>query len=329
MNTAVNTSLESLQQLIETGLAELEFGTKPKELYEPISYILSLGGKRMRPVITLMACEMFEGDLKKALKPALALEVFHNFTLLHDDIMDDAPLRRSKPTVHEKWNTNIALLSGDVMLVLAYQLMMTAGDAQLRHILEEFNDTAIRVCEGQQWDMNFETRESVAIDEYLEMIGLKTAALLAGSLKIGALLGGAGPEDAERIKEFGQHLGLAFQLQDDLLDVFGDPKKFGKRVGGDIVANKKTFLLLKALELAQGEDLKNLKTWIEAKEFDEVEKVDAVKEIYARLNIEELTVAELNRHFDLALNSLEEISVPSAQKEPLRQLAHRLMVREH
>ena len=245
--------LEDLQSIISEAVQKLDFPGYPAKLYEPISYILSLGGKRMRPALLLMACELFGGDVNKAISPALAIEVFHNFTLMHDDIMDNAPLRRGKTTVHERWNKNVAILSGDVMLIEGYKLMMQVEDRLLRPILDIFNTTAVGVCEGQQLDMEFETRDVVDINEYINMIRLKTAVVLGGALKIGALIGGAPAKDADLLSQFGVQLGVAFQLQDDILDVYGDPEKFGKQVGGDIISNKKTFLLIKALELAKGE----------------------------------------------------------------------------
>src|SRR3978361_2125846 len=242
--------LKELQLLIEQALAELEVPQYPAELYEPIKYILSLGGKRMRPALLLMACDLFGGDVKKAISAALAIEVFHNFTLMHDDIMDNAPLRRGKTTVHERWNNNVGILSGDVMLIEGYKLMMQVDQPLLRPILNIFNETAVGVCEGQQLDMEFETRNNVGIDEYITMIRLKTAVVLGGALKIGALIGGASTADATLMHTFGEQLGIAFQWQDDILDVYGDPEKCGKQVGGDIISNKKTYLLLKALESA-------------------------------------------------------------------------------
>src|SRR3569833_1427024 len=246
-------TINQIQEILNREVESLDFPLYPADLYEPIKYILALGGKRIRPALLLMSCDMFGGDILKAVPPALAIEVFHNFTLMHDDIMDNAPLRRGKVTVHEKWNKNVAILSGDVMLVKGYELMMNVDDRVLRPIMNIFNETAIGVCEGQQIDMEFETRSDVHIDEYINMIRLKTAVVLGGAVKIGALIGGSTPEDALLLQTFGEQLGVAFQLQDDILDVYGDPEKFGKQVGCDILSNKKTFLLLKALELADKE----------------------------------------------------------------------------
>ncbi len=264
--------LEYLQALISEEVNKLAFPEYPVALYEPISYILSLGGKRMRPALLLMACDLFGGDIEAAISPALAIEVFHNFTLMHDDIMDNAPLRRGSVTVHERWNNNVGILSGDVMLVQGYKLMMQVEDRLLRPILDIFNTTAVGVCEGQQLDMEFEERNDVGIDEYINMIRLKTAVVLGGALKIGALIGGADSKDADLLSSFGEHLGIAFQLQDDILDVYGDPEKFGKQVGGDIISNKKTFLLIKALESADAQQKKELAGWIDLKQFDNTEK---------------------------------------------------------
>jgi len=249
-----------LQNSINQYISNKTYGASPVELYEPINYIMSLGGKRLRPCLLLMACDMFGGDVEQALAPALAIEVFHNFTLMHDDIMDKAPLRRGKPTVHEKWNANTAILSGDVMMVESNKLIMQVKDNILRPVLDVFNDTAVGVCEGQQIDMNFETRQDVQIDEYINMIRLKTAVLVGGALKMGALVGGADDAEGTLLYNFGEQLGIAFQLQDDILDVYGDPKKFGKQVGGDIISNKKTYLLIKALELAKGDTLEHPRT---------------------------------------------------------------------
>jgi geranylgeranyl diphosphate synthase type II len=246
-------SIEQLQTIVNKAIADTKYTSEPAELYEPISYLMQLGGKRMRPVLVLISTELFGADVLKALDAAIGIELFHNFTLMHDDIMDKAPLRRGNPTVHVKWNESAAILSGDVMFVEAYKLMIKVEDSILRDVLDIFSDTASGVCQGQQADMNFEKRDHVGLDEYIEMIRLKTAVLLAGSMQIGALIGGAEKEQADLLYEFGENLGLAFQLQDDILDVYGDPEKFGKQVGGDILADKKTFLLIKARELAKGE----------------------------------------------------------------------------
>jgi geranylgeranyl diphosphate synthase type II len=321
--------ISSLQTLINKAFFNLNYNDKPVELYEPINYILALGGKRMRPLLALMACDMMGGDANKALKAAMGLEVFHNFTLLHDDIMDNAPLRRAQPTVHKKWNNNVAILSGDTMFVKSYELMMQVEDKHLRRVLDIFNKTAVEVCEGQQLDMNFETRNNVSISEYEKMIELKTSVLLAASLQIGALIGGATEEDANHLYEFGRNTGIAFQLQDDILDVYGDADKFGKQVGGDIVANKKTFLLLKALEMTKGDTEASLHKLIKNEAgISNADKVIAVTNIYNQLGIKELAQKEMESYFSEAIKHLEAVSIPAAEKQALLAFAESLMVRE-
>ena len=321
--------LEYLQGLIGGEVDKLALPSYPAALYEPIRYILTLGGKRMRPALLLMACDLFGGDIDAAISPALAIEVFHNFTLMHDDIMDNAPLRRGSVTVHEKWDNNVGILSGDVMLVQGYKLMMQVGDRLLRPILDIFNTTAIGVCEGQQLDMEFEERNEVGIDEYINMIRLKTAVVLGGALKIGALIGGANIEDAELLSSFGQHLGIAFQLQDDILDVYGDPEKFGKQVGGDIISNKKTYLLIKALELANGQQTTVLKNWIAAAQFDNAEKVATVTAIYNLLDVRQHAENTMQAYADKAFEALDAINLPDEHKQYLRDFADGLLVREN
>ncbi len=321
--------LEDLQGIISKAVDKLNFPVHPDKLYEPISYILSIGGKRMRPALLLMACDLFGGDIDEALSPALAIEVFHNFTLMHDDIMDNAPLRRGRVTVHERWNQNVAILSGDVMLIEGYKLMMKVPDHLLRQILDIFNKTAVGVCEGQQIDMDFEVRSDVAIDEYIEMIRLKTAVVLGGALKIGALIGGADNKDADLLCSFGENLGIAFQLQDDILDVYGDPEKFGKQVGGDIISNKKTYLLIKALELATGETAELLAHIIANKDFINEDKVKAVTAIYNSLDIRQQAEREMQAYADKAFAALDAINLPEEHKQYLRDFADGLMVREN
>lgn len=323
------TSLNDLQAKINDGVDQLFFPLHPAELYEPIKYILSLGGKRMRPVLLLMACDLFGGDPDKALSPALAIEVFHNFTLMHDDIMDNAPLRRGKTTVHEKWNKNVAILSGDVMLVESYKLMMQVDSNLLSRVLNIFNDTAVGVCEGQQFDMEFEQRNDVHIDEYINMIRLKTAVLLGGALKIGAVIGGANENDADLLQTFGEQLGVAFQLQDDILDVYGDPEKFGKQVGGDILSNKKTFLLIKALELANAEQAAELNKWFSNTLVNPKEKIDAVTGLYDQLDIRHHAWKTMHTYADKAFMALDAIVLPDSNKQYLRGFADGLMVREN
>jgi len=322
------TDLSKLQSIISTAVEELQFPEYPSQLYEPITYILSLGGKRMRPALLLMACELFGGDINKAIQPALAIEVFHNFTLMHDDIMDNAPIRRGKTTVHNRWNNNVAILSGDVMLIEGYKLMMQVDNHILRQVMDIFNETAVGVCEGQQLDMEFETRPVVDINEYIEMIRLKTAVVLGGALKIGALIGGASAHDASLLSEFGVQLGVAFQLQDDILDVYGDPEKFGKQVGGDIISNKKTFLLIKALELAKGEEAAELNSFLTASHIDNTEKVTGVTRIYNNLEIRQHAEAAMQKYAGESFAALEHINLPDKHKQYLRMFANGLLVRE-
>ncbi|RYE34048.1 MAG: polyprenyl synthetase family protein [Sphingobacteriales bacterium] len=276
-----------------------------------------------------MACDMFDGSVLKALEPAAGIEVFHNFTLMHDDIMDKAPLRRGNATVHAKWNDNIAILSGDVMLVKAYEQVMKVEDSVLRQVMEIFNQTATGVCEGQQIDMNFEALDGVTIDDYLEMIRLKTAVLLAGSLKIGALIAEAPIEQADYLYRFGENLGLAFQLQDDILDVYGDPDKFGKQVGGDIISNKKTFLLIKAIELAEGLEKEELNYWLYTENTDPEAKVHAVTDLYNRLGVRQLAEEQMSNFAEKALGALAKVPVSEEKKQTLTSFAEKLLVREN
>lgn len=321
--------LQNLQALIGQAVNKLSFPEHPATLYEPISYILSLGGKRMRPALLLMACDMFGGDVNAAIAPALAIEVFHNFTLMHDDIMDNAPLRRGSVTVHERWNNNVGILSGDVMLIEGYKLMMQVEGHLLRPILDIFNTTAVGVCEGQQLDMEFENRHQVSINEYLNMIRLKTAVVLGGALKIGALIGGAQLKDAELLGSFGEHLGIAFQLQDDILDVYGNPEKFGKQVGGDIISNKKTYLLIKALELANEQQTTGLTDWIALKQFDSAEKVMAITNMYNTLQVRKHAENAMQTYTNKAFEALNAINLPETHKQHLRNFADGLLVREN
>lgn len=321
--------LTDLQALISEAIDKLTFPEHPAELYEPISYILALGGKRLRPALLLMACDLFGGDVENAIEPAMAIEVFHNFTLMHDDIMDKAPLRRGRVTVHEKWNANVAILSGDAMMVESNKLMMRVDNAILRRVMDVFNETATGVCEGQQIDMSFEQRDDVKIDEYLNMIRLKTAVLLGGTLKIGAIIGGAALADAQLLYDFGVNLGIAFQLQDDILDVYGDPDKFGKQVGGDIMSNKKTYLLIKALEQAKGVQAAELSNWLTLQQFDARDKVTAVTDIYNQLQIRQSAEDAMQTYADKAFSALDNINLPEERRQYLRQFADSLLVREY
>ena len=324
----MNDYLKNLIIQIDKAVREIEFGGQPANLYEPIHYILGLGGKRIRPLLCLLAYQLYHDDFKKALKPALAVEVFHNFTLLHDDIMDKAPLRRNHSTVHEKWNENIAILSGDVMLVRVYDLLVQVEQGIMKDVITRFNNCAAEVCEGQQYDMDFETMTKVTEAEYIEMIKLKTAVLLGYSMELGGLIAGAPDHDIEHLKEFGINMGIGFQLMDDLLDVYAEAELFGKKVGGDIISNKKTYLLIKALELANNDDYKELNEWIEAEDFDEEEKVNAVKAIYDQFGIENLTREQIRFYFERSLDEFNKINVPEDRKSDLMELITYLMNRD-
>ena len=316
---------------INQAIEKTKYGNQPTELYEPIRYIMSLGGKRLRPMLTLISYYMFneKGDYAPALKPAIAVELFHNFTLMHDDIMDNAPLRRGKATVHEKWNTNVAILSGDVMLVEAYKMIMHIPDENIRHLLDRFSQTAKEVCEGQQWDMNFEKQDNVSLEAYMKMIEFKTAVLLGFSLELGATLGGASEKDAEHLYEFGRHVGLAFQVMDDYLDAFGDAEKFGKQVGGDIISNKKTFLTINSLELAKGKDKENLTKLFSSPTTDPTQKVKTVLVLYEKLKIKELTQQQIESQYQTALQHLSAIkSIGPFKRNLLKGFTDSLMERE-
>ena len=321
--------IAQLSNQITQTLQTLRFGEQPAELYEPIRYIMSLGGKRIRPLLVLLAAKMYDEDVENVLLPAAGVEVFHNFTLMHDDIMDKAPLRRGQQTVHEKWNANIAILSGDVMLVRAYELFLGVAPDKLGRVLQLFSKTAAEVCEGQQLDMNFERREQVRIDEYIHMITLKTAVLVGFSLELGAILQGAPDTDAEHLKQFGDNVGIAFQLRDDLLDVYGDKDKFGKQVGGDILSDKKTFLMLTALEQASPEQLQTILHWRDKiSDNTAEEKVQAITAVYDQLGIRQQTEQQIDFYFQQALQHLDAVQVPQERKEALRGLALQLMERE-
>lgn len=322
-------SYTELLRKVEEEIASSSFNGQPGELYDPITYTLSMGGKRMRPVMALMACELFGGDIQKALSPAIACEVFHNFTLLHDDIMDKAPLRRGKETVYSKWNTNIAILSGDAMFAIAYRFLTSVKAETLPEILGIFSKTAIEVCEGQQYDMNFETQEEVSIEDYLNMIRLKTAVLPAACLKIGAVVAGATQQDAANIYAFGENIGLAFQLKDDLLDTFGDEAKFGKHCGGDIITNKKTFLYLKALEFANEKERSLLKHYFSGTKFNDSEKISQVKKIYVDLGIPKHVEAAMEYYYKQGIKNLELINVLPERKASLMAFAEKLLKREN
>jgi geranylgeranyl diphosphate synthase type II len=319
-------NIKIYQEIINEAIDELNLPNKPHNLYEPINYFLSLGGKRMRPVLTLMGCEMFDKKIKKATNAAIAVELFHNFSLIHDDIMDEAPLRRGKKTVHHKWNNNVGILSGDALLIIGYQHLVKYKPELAIQLIDIFNQTALEVCEGQQYDMDFETMENVSIKSYLKMIKYKTAVLLGASLKMGAIIGGATITDAEKLYDFGVNLGIAFQLQDDLLDVYADQNKFGKQVGGDIIANKKTYLLLKAIkdaDVIQKKVILNL-----LNENDNEKKINGIKLIYAQLDIKRKTEKAIKKYYKKALKSFNDIKLNRNQKLPLLSLAQYLLERE-
>jgi len=318
-------NISELQKIIETAIPNIAYPAHPKNLYEPIKYIMNLGGKRLRPALVLLAADMFNGEVEKALPAALAIETFHNFTLIHDDIMDNAPLRRGQTTVHEKWGTNNAILSGDVMMVEANKQLAQVDSALLKEVLNTFNATAQGVCEGQQLDMEFETRDDVSIPEYIDMIRLKTAVLVGGALKLGAIIAHASTEHAALIYEFGENLGIAFQLQDDILDVYGDPAKFGKQVGGDIISNKKTFLLLSLQQRLTTAD----QGILDEQFLNQTDsKVKNVTNLYNQYQIRELATEEMQSYLVKAFNALKQINIPAEQKEQLIALANELMNRE-
>jgi len=319
--------VEKYLSLIEAEIKKQKFGTHPTSLYEPIRYIMSLGGKRLRPLLTALSYSLYKNDVEKIIPYAVAVEAFHNFTLLHDDIMDRAPLRRGKATVHEKWNVNTAILSGDVMLVKVYEMFLSLEKKKLKEVLRIFNECAAEVCEGQQWDMEFENEKKVAETKYLEMIRLKTAVLLGFSLELGALLADASDRDRNALRDFGVNIGIGFQLKDDLLDVYADKHKFGKQVGGDIIANKKTFLLIKALERARGEQKLELKKWLTAKKFVEAKKIKAVTFIYDSLQISSLTEQKMKHSFEKGFACLNNLSNPQ-KAEYLKGFVQKLINRE-
>ncbi len=310
-------------------LANLPYERKPYSLYEPIKYVLSMGGKRIRPILMLLGYNLFKDDPEKILMNAIALETYHNYTLLHDDLMDQADLRRGHETVHKKWNANTAILSGDSMLVLAYDRMAQCDEKHLPEVLRLFTTTALEIGEGQQYDMEFENRNDVKEEEYIEMIRLKTSVLLACALKIGAILADASPEDADNLYRFGEQIGLAFQLQDDYLDVYGDTKVFGKEIGGDITSNKKTFMLINAFNHANVEQRKELQKWVDAKDFDRKEKVEAVTRLYNEIGIDKMAQDKIAYYFEQSKKYLDAIHVDAARKSELQQYAQRMMERQY
>src|SRR5512133_230763 len=319
---------EYLREISDKAIGTIKSSPEGEKLYAPVRYILSLSGKRLRPVMCLLSCNLFADQIDDAVMPAVGIEVFHNFTLVHDDIIDRAEIRRGSPTVHTKWGENQAILSGDVMAFIASECIGQAPDRVLPKVLRLFNKTAIDVCVGQQLDIDYEKKSVVSEAEYLRMIELKTAVLIAASLKTGAMIGGASDKDQDLLYEFGRCLGIAFQIQDDVLDTYGDTKMFGKKTGSDIVSNKKTYLLVKALELAGGETLRNLRTQLEMKEFDPEKKVEAVKAIYDQLQIQLVSENLAYEYINRAFESLDAVSVKPERKNELKQTTVGLIGRE-
>ena len=321
-------SIETYQKQFLAYLEAYKTIREPKNLYEPIQYILNLGGKRLRPVLTLMTADCFDGEIKTALDAALAVEVFHNFSLIHDDIMDAAPLRRGHQTVHEKWDLNTGILSGDAMLIMAYQLFENYPPDIFQKLAKLFSKTALEVCEGQQYDIDFETRDTVSISEYLKMIEYKTAVLVGAAMKMGAIIANASKEDQERCYEFGKNLGIAFQLQDDYLDAFGNPETFGKQVGGDIIENKKTYLYLKALEFSSEKDKLHLKQLFSSETNNSIEKVQVTKQIFSASGSAEATQKAISFYTTKAFEILKTINISEPKKQILESFGTQLMTRD-
>ena len=320
---------EEILTKVNTFLDNIPYDRKPQSLYEPIKYVLSMGGKRIRPVLMLLAYNLFKDDPESILMPACALETYHNYTLLHDDLMDNADLRRGHQTVHRRWDANTAILSGDSMLVLAYQRMAQCSADKMQQVLTLFTETALEIGEGQQYDMDFEHCNDVREEEYIEMIRLKTSVLLACATKIGAILAGASAQDADNIYRFGEQMGLAFQLQDDFLDVYGDTKVFGKAIGGDIVSNKKTYMLINAFNRADAAQRAELERWIEAKEFDAKEKIAAVTRIYNEIGIDRLAMEKIKFYFNESKKYLDAVSVAPERKAELAKYTAEMMKRQY
>lgn len=313
-------TIDELRNCIKAELDRQAYVEEPHSLFEPIKYIMADGGKRLRPVLALMAYNLYRDDIEKVLKSAIGIEIFHNYTLLHDDVMDNAELRRGRPTVQKKWNSNVAILSGDAAAITAYKYIETVEDPYLRQVINYFNKMAMDICKGQQYDMEFETRDDVTEAEYIHMIFLKTAVLIGGSIRHGALIAGAPQHEHDALYDFGCHLGLMFQLQDDYLDVYGDTAEFGKKIGGDILCNKKTYLLIKALELASAEDKALLRDWMERVNFDPNEKIRAVTDIYNRSGVREAVQAEIDYYVGKSREALDRIDVPEERKERFREI---------
>ena len=322
-------SFTEILDIFNQALAKMPFDKEPKSLYEPIRYALSLGGKRMRPALMLMAYQLYKDDFETIMPTAIGIETFHNFTLLHDDVMDRADVRRGKPTVHKVWNDNAAILSGDNMLVMSFRLISQTRPEYLRQMVDLYTDTAIEIDEGKQYDIDFETRMDVREEEYIEMIRLKTSVLLACALKMGAIQAGAPDADADCLYRFGERLGLSFQLQDDLLDVYGDFKTFGKKIGGDILCNKKTFMLIHAKNISSAEQESELNFWVSETDFVPEEKINAVRAIYDALDMQSICRKRIEELFALSLKALDKVNVADEKKEKLREYAHKMMGREY
>jgi geranylgeranyl diphosphate synthase type II len=316
----LNQAIEQEQVLLKTAI--------PIELYEPMNYIIGLGGKRVRPLLTLIGCDLFEANPHDAINAALSVELFHNFSLIHDDILDNAPLRRGNTTVHEKWNHNIALLSGDGMMVKGFEVLSKSTEKQIPELLRLFSKTGLQVCEGQQMDMNFEIQEKVSVHDYIDMITFKTAVLLGCSLQMGAICANASIQNQQHLYEFGKHVGIAFQILDDILDVYADDEKFGKQVGGDIISNKKTFMLLDAFELADENQTKELNNLLYSNTISNDDKVKQVTALYDLLGVKELALKEANKHTDIALKHLDELDAIHSKKNNLKEFALHLLNRE-
>ena len=321
--------MQKFQKIISKEIEKINFPSQPNLLYQPIKYTLESGGKRLRPTLVLLGCSIFNKNIDLAIKPAIAIEIFHNFTLLHDDIMDNSSIRRKKPTVHKEWNSNIAILSGDAMQIIAYNYITELPADKLKLVLKIFNKIAIQVCEGQQFDMNFETQNNVSIAEYIEMIRLKTSVLLAGALKIGAIIGGASETNSDLLYQYAENIGLAFQLQDDLLDTYGNTEVFGKKIGNDILTNKKTFLLINAMQLADNQTNKQIQNLISNNNIEAEQKILEMISIFNKLNIKQITENKIKYYFEKAFTFLNKIDINAAQKQQLKDFADLLMDRKY
>ena len=324
----MSSKIKEYTRQINQYIDDIKLVKQPQELYLPVDYCLSNGGKRVRPLMALLACDMFEGNISDVMGPAVGMEIFHNFTLMHDDIMDQAPLRRGKPSVYKKWNANTAILSGDVMFAMAIQHVAKCPEKHLKTILDLFNKTVIEVCEGQQYDMTFESIDKVTEDEYINMIRLKTAVLPAACLKTGAIIAGAGSQEAKQLYRFGESVGIAFQIMDDWLDIFGDEESFGKKTGGDIIANKKTWLYIKAFELADETQLRDLRNAFTNRIYNPEEKISIVKNVYLQLKIDQLALKKMEEFNKKAYAYLDKIDLPEEKKQDLKTLAEKLIDRK-